>query len=807
MIEAEYLRRITNAVGTPLYLFDAAIIRRQCDELRTLFDTVDFFYSLKANPNLSIVREIASKGFGCEVCSMLEFETALAAGVHPERILFVGPAKSDDELSRCVSMGVKAIVVESLDELNSIERIAEASGKTQDVALRVNPDFLIGGAKLNMSGRPTQFGIDQRAIDQVVECAKTHGSTRVVGIHAYMGTRILDAMTIVDNTRYILTLADEIQGRLGHPLHFVDVGGGFGVPYHEGERFLDTTALQYNLLPVLRDYEGRNPAGKVCIELGRYIVAEAGQFVTTIRQTKTTKGENFAVCDGGSNVHSAAAGQGSLLRKNFPMTLVKRNGSSFEEDSWTFTGPLCTPMDIIGKDVPTARPEVGDLLRVHRSGAYGATASPINFLGFGHPAEVMVDGNVATLVRRRASLETLLEEQRPQIIDFPSTPGVVRHLRGENSVFDHPCLDQLDDLENLLVATGRKLEQDPEAWRDLWDDPIMRAFTLIGVPDRYNGFPLKESGLALETCSYGLHIAMIERLARFDSSCILALQGPSLSGGAILKMGTEAQIDRFFSNYRLGPQGTFFAVTEPAGGSDPTVGSSAVTRVNGELRLSGCKMLVGNVQRAAIGLFFARYSETGRPVLLMMEREKHASYLRIERLPTLGLRGADLCRLNVYEMPVDETMILGGGGSSLRDGFMAINDVFERNRPIVAALALGTGFGIIEHIGRMSLIAAQAVRDLRLRHAALLRRLYAVLAAYESGRPKMQEISLIKLQAVAFVDQTVERASALPGSTSLMMDPTFRKRIRDAKAFEYMEGATNIHAMNAFRSYVAGMPR
>ncbi|QDG94520.1 diaminopimelate decarboxylase (plasmid) [Rhizobium sp. NIBRBAC000502774] len=807
MIGNERLWHLVDTVGTPLYLFDATIIRKQCHELRTSFETVDFFYSLKANPNLSIVREVVSSGFGCEVCSMLEFETALIAGVQPDKVLFVGPAKSHAELSRCISVGIKAIVIESLAELDCVQEIASALGKTQNVALRVNPDFLNRGAKLNMSGRATQFGIDQPAIEHVIKCAEAHRNIRIVGIHAYMGTRILDAVAIVENARHILSLADEIQAGLEDPLHFVDVGGGFGVPYHEGETSLDLTSLRHNLSPVLRDYEERNPAAKVCIELGRYIVAEAGQFITAVRQTKTTKGENFAICDGGSNVHSAAAGQGSLLRKNFPITLRKRGDSASPQENWTVTGPLCTPMDIIGKDVLLSRPEVGDLICVHRSGAYGASASPVNFLGFGHPAEVMLDADIATLVRRPASLETLLEEQRTEVIDFHASASVVSQLTDENSVFDHPCLRQLDELESLLVDTGRRLEDDPEAWRDLWDDPVMRAFTLIGVPDRYNGFPLKETGLGLDTCSYSLHIAMIERLARFDSSSILALQGPSLSGGAVLKMGTDAQIDRFFSNYRLGPQGTFFAVTEPAGGSDPMVGSSAVTRVNGQLRLSGCKMLVGNIQRSAVGLFFARSAETDRPVLLMIDSREHAAHLKIERLPTFGLRGADLCRLSVSEMPVDEAMIVGGGSSSLRDGFLAINDVFERNRPIVAALALGAGLGIVEHMGRMSSTADRAVRDLRLTHAALLRRLGCVLATYENGRPRMQEISLIKLQAVAFADQVIERAFALPGSAALMMEPTLRKRIRDAKAFEYMEGATNIHAMNAFRSYVAGMPR
>jgi diaminopimelate decarboxylase len=810
MLEDQRLWTIADTVGTPFYLFDAAAIRQQCLELRDKFRTVEFFYSLKANPNLSVVREMVLAGIGCEVCSLLELETAIAAGVRPEKTLFVGPAKSAAELTKCVTLGIKAIVAESMAELETINRLARTMGKAQCVALRINPDFRFAGAKLNMSGRATQFGIDQATIDAVLPRLENCRNVRVVGLHVYMGTRILDHATIVNNTRHTLELAGEIQEKLGYPLRFVDVGGGFGVPYHEGETELDLTALQRDLSPVISNYEEANPHGKICIELGRYLIAEAGRFVTAVRQTKVTKGENFATCDGGSNVHSAAAGQGSLLRRNFPMSLMKRDGASLSEKragTWTITGPLCTPMDVIGKDVELEEPAIGDLICIPQSGAYGATASPVNFLGFGHPAEVMVDGDAITVVRERASIDLIMEEQRPRTVSARRGASAPRAVGGPTSVFDHPSLEQLDGLKDLLVATGHKLEQDADAWGDLWADPILRAFTLIGVPDRYNGFPISESGLAIETCSYGLHIAMIERLARFDASCILALQGPSLSGGAVLKMGTEAQIERFFSGFRTGPQGTFFAVTEPEAGSDPSMGSSLVSGPAGARRLSGRKMLVGNVRRAAVGLLFARSEQTGRPVLVLIEPAKCGSHVEIERLPTFGLRGADLCHIIVDDLPVDEAMILGDGAVSLRDGFLAINDVFERNRPIVAALALGTGRGILDHVGATSRAAARSLCDLELRHSALLKRLAAVLDAYENGYPKTQDISLIKLQAVAFVDEVVQRVFSLSSPAELMMSPTLRKRTRDAKAFEYMEGAANIHAMNAFRSYVAGMPQ
>ncbi|SCW88836.1 diaminopimelate decarboxylase [Rhizobium mongolense subsp. loessense] len=807
--EDKRLWAIADTVGTPFYVFDAAIIREQYFKLKTAFPSVDFFYSLKANPNLSIVRELVTAGMGCEVCSFLEFETAAAAGVGSDRMLFVGPAKSDRELERCVVAGIKAIVVESLTELERVDRLARDLDRVQNIALRLNPDFHFPGARLSMSGRATQFGIDIAAIDEVLARSCQHGNTRIAGIHVYMGTRILEPTTIANNTRQILMLASEVAAKLGYRLDFVDIGGGFGVPYHEGEEALDLDALRYELEPIISSYEAEYPRTKVCIELGRYMVASAGRFVAGIRQTKVTKGENFAICDGGSNVHSAAAGQGSLLRKNFPISLVKGNDRAPAAGQWTITGPLCTPMDILGKDVLLDRPEAGDLICIHQSGAYGATASPVNFLGFGQPAEVMVDGETITLVRERASIANLLNEQRPRSISGASRSREIKTScnSSSTSVFQHPCLERLDDLKDLLIATGHKLERDTEAWRDLWADPIMRAFTLVGVPERYNGFSLGDTSLGIEDCGYSLHIAMIERLARFDASCILALQGPSLAGGAILKMGTEAQIEQFFSRYRTGSQGTFFAVTEPEAGSDPSLGISAVSATTGTPRLTARKMLVGNAQRAAIGLVFAKAAETNRPILVLIEPDRHASNVKIEHLQTFGLCGAMLCSITIDELPIDDNMILGGGNPSLRDGFLAINEVFERNRPIVAALALGTARGILDHLRATSKVAAHAIADLELTHAALLRRLEIVLAAYETGRPKAHEISLIKLQAVQFADRVIQRAFSLPSSAEFMMDPTLRKKTRDAKAFEYMEGASNIHAQNAFRSYVARMPQ
>jgi diaminopimelate decarboxylase len=808
--EAATLHDLAARVGTPFYVYDAALVRARYRALTEALPGTQFFYSLKANPNLSLVGLLVAEGAGAEVSSRLELETAVAAGAPAGRILMVGPGKAEEDLARAVSLGIKAIVVESLAELDQIDRIAGRAGCRQPVALRINPSFTVSGARLNMSGRPTQFGIDESNLEAALRRVAACAHLRLVGLHVYMGTRILAHETIVENTRGILDLAARMTEALPEPLEFVDIGGGYGVPYYEDESPLDLAALGAAMRPLMSGFCDLHPETRIAVELGRYMVAEAGRFVTAVRQVKTSKGAQFAVCDGGSNLHSAAAGQG-FMRRNFPVSLVPNPAGPSKPDDispWSLTGPLCTPMDVIAKDVPLAAPAPGDLICIHQSGAYGATASPVNFLGFGAPAEIMIDGETATLVRERAELQAFLDEQIPrqipcQIRAQAETPAALQPALP--APFDHPVLARVEALRPLFETTGAKLADDPEAWRDLWADPMARALTMIGVPEAYNGFPLSESGLGITHCPHDLHVAIVERLARFDAGSILALQGPSLAGGALDAVGTPEQKERFFAAYRHGPQGTFFAVTEPEVGSDASAGTTVLHPIGTDYVLRGSKMLIGNAARAQIGIVFATFAETGRRALVLIEPEKLRAHLEITRLPTSGMSGADLCRLELRDVPVTEADLVAAQSErpTLRDGFMAINGVFERYRPVVAALALGNARGMLERLERHG--QASAFGDAYRSHAALIAALAEVCASAMRGQPKSHRISEIKYQAVAFSDALVARI-AREAPAAMLTDPLLRRKMRDAKGFEYMEGTSNIHVLNAFRAYVAEVP-
>lgn len=400
-IEDNRLAALAAAAGTPCYVYDAADARARFHELKQLLpEGTDIYYSLKANPNTALVRALVAEGAGCEVVSLAELEAALAAGCNRRRLIVVGPAKGEAEIERCLEVGVKAIIAEGIAEIEMIDRLAAARGMVQPIAIRVNPAFAPSSARVVMTGRASQFGIDEDDLEEALARLAQCRNVILVGLHVYFGSRILDEDAILDNTRAVLDLARRVRAIVGRQLAFVDVGGGFGVRYFERERDLDAERLGGGLADLITEFRAEAPLTRVVIELGRYLVARAGYFVTAVRAVKRSRDKLFAICDGGSNCHAAASGYGSAFRPNFPVHALGADPDA-PSARFTVTGPLCTPSDTIADNVPLpASLKPGDLLCFERSGAYGPSASPVRFLGFGHPAEVLVDGERAAIVRR-----------------------------------------------------------------------------------------------------------------------------------------------------------------------------------------------------------------------------------------------------------------------------------------------------------------------------------------------------------------------------------------------------------------------
>ncbi len=409
-IQGQPAADLASTFGTPVYIYDADVLSSTFAGLRQrLSKGVDLFYSVKANPNVSICAVMASLGTGLEVSSLAELATARWAGVNPANVIFVGPGKSEPELRACVEYGIAAVVCESLDELVALDELS-GPGAAPRALLRVNPAFTTKGARLSMGGKPRQFGIDHEILLRSGSILRALRHVRVTGIHVYMGTRILDAAGIVQNTSAILAAAEELSAELKFPLETVDIGGGLGIAYFDNEKDLDIDQVASGVNAAVADFRGRHPDCQVIMELGRYLAGRCGIYLVQARYVKESKGEWFVVTDGGMNHHMAAVGVGSFVKRNFPVRPVTRYGD-LASHRYTITGPLCTPDDVLARRValPGVRP--GDLLAVERSGAYGPTASPGLFLSHGYPAEVLVAHGVPHLVRRRDTVEDMLGKQ------------------------------------------------------------------------------------------------------------------------------------------------------------------------------------------------------------------------------------------------------------------------------------------------------------------------------------------------------------------------------------------------------------
>ena len=382
---------IVDAHGEPAYIYDAETIDRQYAQLRTaLPDDVQIFYSVKANPNAGILSHMAALGDGAEVSSGGELRKALEAGFAPQDIIFVGPGKSEAEILAAVREGIYAIVAESVPEIRLIDDVAADVGRRAPVALRINPERPMRGARLTMAGKPSQFGIDEADIGSAFEEASSCQHVEIMGIHAYLGTRILDAEVVAQNTRYIAEMASRASQAYGFELAMVDFGGGFGVPYFENEEEFDIDALQRELAGLADECLGDAAhRARLMVESGRYLVADCGMYVARVRYVKQSQGKSFVILSGGTNHHLAAAAIGGFVRRNFPVAVANRMD---EPNTLTadLCGPLCTPTDILARNVEIPTVEPGDLVAVLKSGAYGFSASPLEFLSHERPREVLL---------------------------------------------------------------------------------------------------------------------------------------------------------------------------------------------------------------------------------------------------------------------------------------------------------------------------------------------------------------------------------------------------------------------------------
>jgi len=384
------LTRLAQRVGrTPFYAYDRAQLTARVRHVRAhLPAPLRLHYSVKANPMPALVQHMATLVDGLDVASAGELGTALDTGFDPAHVSFAGPGKTDAELTQAIAAGV-TLNAESPNEIGRAARIGDALGIAPRIVLRVNPDFELKGSGMRMGGGAKPFGIDA---EQVPECLRQLAALGIAlqGFHIFSGSQSLKAEAIAESHARSVDLALQLAGVARQPLPALYLGAGFGIPYFPGEQRLDLAPIGDNLAQCMARVERELPGTRVSVESGRYLVGEAGVYVARVIDRKVSRGQVFLVTDGGLHHHLAASGNfGQVIRKNYPAAIGNRMAAQARE-TVSVVGPLCTPLDVLAERMDLARADVGDLVVVFQSGAYGLSASPTAFLGHPAPLEVLV---------------------------------------------------------------------------------------------------------------------------------------------------------------------------------------------------------------------------------------------------------------------------------------------------------------------------------------------------------------------------------------------------------------------------------
>lgn len=409
MVEKLRLRDVAERFGTPLYVYSKRSIIDHCRHIERAFDGHEHLtcYAAKANSNRTLLKIIASEGLGADVASVGELYLALSAGVTPNKITFSGVGKRDDEIEYALEKDIRAFNVESTEEIEVLNQIAGTLDKSARILLRVNLNIDAGGhAYVSTSLKQNKFGVGQRHALDVMKWAQQLPHIEVRGVHSHIGSQIIRIETFNMAARAIAILVKELR-EAGIPVHDLDFGGGFGVQYrgyinhpdlpieNPEEVNLSASTIVKAVIPPLKELGCR-----ISIQPGRSIIAHAGVLLTKVLYRKASDEKTFIVVDAGMN---------DLIRPSLyqahhqivPLHIKRANHETVD-----VVGPLCESGDFFAVDRQLPRVQRGDFLALMCAGAYGYALSS-NYNARPRPAEVLVDGDLATIIRERETIERL----------------------------------------------------------------------------------------------------------------------------------------------------------------------------------------------------------------------------------------------------------------------------------------------------------------------------------------------------------------------------------------------------------------
>jgi len=372
------------AARTPVFVYDMAVVAARVARFRAAFPGIDLHYAVKANPFPALLDRMARLVDGFDVASAGELARVAGLG---NPVSFAGPGKRDEELRAAIEAGA-TINLESEGEADRALAAAEALGATPKLAVRVNPEFELRGSGMRMGGRASPFGVDAERVPALVRRVVAAGA-HWRGFHIFSGSQALDPAAIIDSQAHTIDLAARLADEAGQAPPLVNLGGGFGIPYFPGEVPVDVEAVGAALAERLAARPATLAGARFAIELGRWLVGEAGVYLTRVIDRKVSRGEVFLVCDGGLNHQLAATGNlGTVVRRNYPVAVATAPADAATETA-SVVGPLCTPLDRLADQVELAVARPGDVIAVFMAGAYGLSASPFEFLGHPRPAELL----------------------------------------------------------------------------------------------------------------------------------------------------------------------------------------------------------------------------------------------------------------------------------------------------------------------------------------------------------------------------------------------------------------------------------
>lgn len=384
------LTQLVEQVGeTPIYAYDREVVDRAIANLRDkLPEAIKLRYAVKANPMPELVNHIAGQVDGLDIASQGELQTALASTMPSQSISFTGPGKGSDELRAAIEAGV-TLNLESETEMQRIVSLANDTGIQPRVTVRVNPDFELKSSGMRMGGVASQFGIDAEQVPGVLKSLADLDLV-FIGFHIFSGSQNLNAEAIIEAQNETVKLAERLADAAPSAIKQLNLGGGFGIPYFPGDQALDITPIGENLERLCMQASHSLPEAELSLELGRFLVGEAGIYICRVIDKKVSREQTFLVTDGGMHQHLAASGNfGQVVRKNYPVVIGNKMDGG-ETEVVNIVGRLCTPLDLLADKMALPKANIGDLVVILQSGGYGLTASPTAFLDHPLPEEILV---------------------------------------------------------------------------------------------------------------------------------------------------------------------------------------------------------------------------------------------------------------------------------------------------------------------------------------------------------------------------------------------------------------------------------